>query len=61
MDAAHVRDDMVAMAQHTIDAAGGDWNPLSKKPASSECSTAEGSADVTLAWDQERAGTQDSE
>ncbi|MDD1386610.1 MULTISPECIES: hypothetical protein [Curtobacterium] len=57
MDAAQVRDDMVAMVQHTIDAAGGGWNLLSNEPALSECSTAEGSAGVTYSWDQERAGT----
>jgi hypothetical protein len=57
MDAAQVRDDMIAMVQHSIDAGGGGWNPPSNEPASSECSTAEGSAGVTFSWDQERAGT----
>jgi hypothetical protein len=58
MDGAQARGDMVALVQQTIDAvAGGNWTPLLNEPASSECSTAEGSAGVTFSWDQERTGT----
>ncbi|ROS62828.1 hypothetical protein EDF42_2525 [Curtobacterium sp. PhB172] len=52
---------MVALVQQTIHAAGGEWTPLSDKPASSECSTAESKAGVTFSWDQERPGTHDPE
>ncbi|MEG8036903.1 MULTISPECIES: hypothetical protein [Bacteria] len=61
LDGAQARDAMVALVQQTIDAAGGDWTPLSDEPASSECSTPEGSAGVTFSWDQERTGTGDPE
>lgn len=50
---------MVPLVQQTIYPAGGEWAPLSDKPASSECSTAESNAGVTFSWDQERPGTHD--
>lgn len=62
MNGTQARDDMVALVQQTIDAAaGGNWTPLLNEPASSECSTAEGSAGVTFSWDQEQTGTHDTE
>lgn len=61
LDGAEARDDMVALVQQTIGAAGGEWTPLSNEPAPSKCSTAESSAGVTFSWDQERPGTQDPE
>lgn len=48
---------MVALLRQTIDPAGADCTPLSCGPASSECSTAEGSAGATFSWGQERTGT----
>lgn len=57
MDAEQARDGMVSLVKQTMDAAGGDWTALSDTPASSECSTANGSSGVTFSWDQERTGT----
>jgi hypothetical protein len=61
MDAEQARDGMVTLVKQTMKAAGGDWTALSDGPASSECSTTDGSSGVTFSWDQERTGATDPE
>lgn len=61
MDAEQARDGMVSLVEQTMKAAGGDWTALSDGPASSECSTGNGSSGVTFSWDQERTGATDPE
>lgn len=61
MDAEQARDGMVSLVKQTMKAAGGDWATLSDGPASSECSTGNGSSGVTFSWDQERTGATDPE
>ena len=59
--AADARRQMTNMVSLTTEAAGGDWSALSNGPASSECTTPDGSPGVTFSWAQERTGTDDPE